>query len=100
MHSSDSLLKTALIDGVQIASIDSTIIGNLLLDQASIVSVREQALIIGIRNEAGQIYRLIGADRLASYLNAVEELVDLELVDELQDAHSAKDGYDSIFRLG
>ncbi len=90
-------MKTALIERVQIAKIDSAIIGNLLLEQASVAEVRREALIIGIRNEAGEIYRIIGADRLASYTNAVEELADLELVDELQDAHSARDGYDSIF---
>lgn len=93
-------MKTALIDGVRVAKIDSTIIGNLLLDHASVAEVRQETLLIGIRNEAGEIYRIIGADKLASYLNAVEELVDLELVDELQDAKSARDGYDSIFSAG
>lgn len=92
-------MKTALIDGVQIAQIDSTIIGNLLLDHTTIGEVRKETLVIAIRNEAGEIYRLIGADKLGSYMNAVEELVDLEMIDELQDAKSAKDGYDSIFSL-
>ncbi len=99
LHLPESPLKTALIEHVQIAKIDSTIIGNLLLDHTSAAEVRQEALVIGIRNEAGEIYRIIGADRLASYTNAVEELADLELVDELQDAHSAQDGYDSIFRI-
>lgn len=98
VSSSDSLLKTALIEGVRTASIDSTIIGNLLLDHASADEVRRETLLIGIRNEAGDIYRIIGADKLASYLNAVEELADLELVDELLEAQSANEGYDSIFR--
>ncbi len=97
IHLPESLLKTALIAGVRVAKIDSTIIGNLLLDHASAAEVRQETLVIGIRNEAGEIYRIIGADKLASYMNAVEELADLELVDELQDARSAKDGYDSIF---
>jgi len=98
VSSPESLLKTALIDGVSIASIDSTIIGNLLLDHVGADEVRRQTLVIGIRNEAGEIYRIIGADKLASYMNAVEELTDLELVDELLDASTAPDGYDSIFR--
>ncbi|OGT00940.1 MAG: hypothetical protein A3K04_04795 [Gallionellales bacterium RBG_16_56_9] len=91
-------MKTALIERIQTAGIDSAIIGNLLLEQASEAEVRRAALIIGIRNEDGEIYRIIGADRLASYSNAVEELADLQLVDELSDANSARDGYDSIFR--
>jgi hypothetical protein len=30
-------------------------------------------------------------------MNAVEELIDLGLVDELQDTEEPKDGYDAIF---
>ncbi|MEO7031497.1 MAG: hypothetical protein ABI351_07275 [Herbaspirillum sp.] len=92
-------MKTALIDGVKAAQIDITIIGNLLLDHTTAGEVRKETLIIGIRNEAGDIYRIIGADKLGSYMNAVEELADLEMVDELQNATSAVDGYDSIFVL-
>ena len=92
-------MKTALIDGVPIAQIDSTIIGNLLLDHTTVGEVRKETLIIGIRNETGDIYRIIGADKLGSYTNAVEELIDLEMVDELHAAPRAVDGYDSIFTL-
>ena len=37
-------------------------------------------MLIGVRNEAGEIYRLIGAAKLNSFMNAVEELIDLGLV--------------------
>jgi len=91
-------LKTTLLDGMTPAKFDKHIIGNLLLNLSSPDEVRQEKMLIGIRNEEGDIYRLIGATKLKSYTNAVEELEDLELVDELQDAEGPQDGYDAIFR--
>jgi hypothetical protein len=90
-------LKTALLEGKKPAKFDKHIIGNLLLDVASADEVRQEEMLIGVRNEAGDIYRLIGASKLNSFMNAVEELFDLGLVDELQDTEEPKDGCDAIF---
>lgn len=79
------------------AHFDKHIIGNILLDQATEEEVRQHKMLIGVRNEAGEIYRLIGAAKLNSFMNAVEELIDLGLVDELQDTEELKDGCDAIF---
>ena len=49
-----------------------------------------------MRNEEGEIFRLIGATKPNSYMNAVEELEDLGLVDELKGMDNT-DGYDAIF---
>ena len=78
-------MKTSLIEGKKPAHFDKHIIGNLLLDVAPLDEVKEEPMIIGVRNEAGEIYRLIGATKLNSFMNATEELLDLGLVDELQD---------------
>ncbi len=96
----EHIVKTALIAGKAIAKIDKHIIGNLLLDHASVEEVRDEQMIIGIRNEAGEIYRLIGAAKLNSYMNAMEELLDLEMVDELEDLEEPRDGCDAIFSEG
>lgn len=90
-------MKTALLDGKTPANFDKNIIGNLLLDVASAAEVRQEKMLIGVRNEAGDIYRLIGATKVNSFNNAVEELDDLGLVDELKDADAPNDGYDAIF---
>ena len=90
-------MKTALIDGKQIAKFDKNIIGNLLLNDSTPDNVREEKMIVGIRNEAGEIYRIIGATKLNSYMNAVEELFDLGLTDELQFVDGTQSGCDSIF---
>jgi hypothetical protein len=59
--------------------------------------VRQEKMIIGVRNEDGEIYRLIGATKINSFMNAVEELFDLGLVDELQNTETPQDGCDAIF---
>jgi len=90
-------VKTSLIDGKKPAHFDKHIIGNILLDVAPLDEVKEEAMLIGLRNEAGEIYRLIGATKLNSYMNAVEELLDLGLVDELEDTEDQEEGCDAIF---
>jgi hypothetical protein len=90
-------LKTTLLEGMKPAHFDKHIIGNILLDQASEEEVRQNKMLIGVRNEAGEIYRLIGAAKLNNFMNAVEELIDLGLVDELQDTEELRDGCDAIF---
>ena len=90
-------MKTSLIDGVTPAKFDKHIIGNLLLNVATPDEVRKEALIVGVRNEDGEIYRLIGATKHNSFMNAIEELFDLGLVDELQDTDEPVEGCDAIF---
>ena len=90
-------MKTTLLEGKKPAHFDKHIIGNILLDVATEEEVRQHKMLIGVRNEAGEIYRLIGAAKLNSFMNAVEELIDLGLVDELQDTEELKDGCDAIF---
>jgi len=90
-------LKTTLLDGKKPAKFDKHIIGNLLMDQVTPEQVRQEKLLIGVRNEDGEIYRLIGATRHNSFMNAIEELFDLDLVDELQDTDATVEGCDAIF---
>ncbi len=94
------MLKTTLLDGIKPAKFDKQITGNLLLENTSAELVRKEKLLIGIRNEDGDIYRLIGATKHNSFTNAVEELEDLELVDELGDVEGTVEGCDAIFGEG
>ena len=90
-------MKTALLEGKKPAHFDKHIIGNLLLNVATPDEVRREDMLIGVRNEDGEIYRLIGATKLNSFMNAVEELFDLGLVDELEDTEEIREGCDAIF---
>ncbi len=93
-------MKTALIDGVTPAKIDKQIMGNLLLDISTADDVRQEKMLIGVRNEAGATYGLIGAAKANSYTNAVEELEDLGMVDELKETDGTQEGCDAIFSEG
>ncbi len=90
-------MKTSLIEGKKPAHFDKHIIGNILLDVAPLEEVKQEAMLIGVRNEAGEIYRLIGATKLNSFMNASEELLDMGLIDELEDREEQKEGCDAIF---
>ncbi|MBX9722855.1 MAG: hypothetical protein K2X81_15750 [Candidatus Obscuribacterales bacterium] len=90
-------MKTALIPGKAIAAIDQQIMGNILLTQVSADIVKQEKMLIGIRNESGDIYRLIGATKVNNYMNAIEELFDLALVDELNGVEGTLEGCDAIF---
>lgn len=90
-------MNTALLEGKKPAHFDKHIIGNLLLDVAPAAEVRDEPMVIGVRNEDGDIYRVIGAATLNSFMNAVEELFDLGLSDELENTEEQKDGCDAIF---
>ena len=90
-------MKTSLIDGLKPAHFDKHIIGNILLDVAPLDEVQQEPMLIGVRNEDGEIYRLIGATKLNSFMNAVEELFDLGLSDELEETEEPKEGCDAIF---
>ncbi|WP_338847195.1 hypothetical protein V8J88_00565 [Massilia sp. W12] len=90
-------LKTALIEGRQVPRFDRDITNNLLMEHTSLAEVRDEKMIIGIRNDSGEIYRLIGSMHLKNYMNAVEELFDMEMADELQDVEGQRHGCDAIF---
>ncbi|TFW26278.1 hypothetical protein E4L96_04555 [Massilia arenosa] len=93
-------MKTVLLEGKKPAKYDRQIVANILLDAAPEAEVRQEKMLIGLRNEAGEIYRLIGAARPNNFMNAVEELTDIGLEDELSDADGPQDGYDAIFSAG
>ncbi|AMO98930.1 hypothetical protein CAter282_1029 [Collimonas arenae] len=72
---------------------------NLLVTTVELNIVRQEEMLIGIRNAKQEIYRVIGASSSKQYNNASEELEDLGLNNELEEADRAKNGYDAIFGL-
>jgi hypothetical protein len=91
-------VKTTLLEGKKAPKFDKHIIGNLLLTVATPDETRLEKMLIGVRNDAGEIYRLIGATKINSFMNAVEELIDLGLINELEDTEGTLEGCDAIFR--
>jgi hypothetical protein len=92
-------LKTALIGDKDIPEFDHDIMANLLITSTELNVVRQEQILLGIRNAKQEIYRVIGASSSKQFNNAAEELEDLGLSNELEEADRAKNGYDAIFGL-
>ncbi|WP_061532517.1 hypothetical protein [Collimonas arenae] len=92
-------MKTALIGEKDVPEFDHDIMTNLLVTTVELNIVRQEEMLIGIRNAKQEIYRVIGASSSKQYNNASEELEDLGLNNELEEADRAKNGYDAIFGL-
>ncbi|MFC5475919.1 hypothetical protein [Paraherbaspirillum soli] len=72
---------------------------NLLVTIVELNVVRQDEILIAIRNAKQEIYRVIGASNAKQFQNAVEELEDLGLTNELEETDRAANGYDAIFSL-
>ncbi|WP_211452143.1 hypothetical protein [Collimonas antrihumi] len=92
-------MKTALIGDKDIPEFDHDIMTNLLIKTVELNVVRQEQILLGIRNAKQEIYRVIGASSSKQFINASEELEDLGLSNELDEVDRAKNGYDAIFGL-
>ena len=52
---------------------------------------------IGIRNEAGAIYRTVQTSGLGDFMGCIGALLGLGLTDELADSAGTREGMDAIF---
>ncbi|MEB0012593.1 hypothetical protein QN379_18200 [Glaciimonas sp. Gout2] len=90
-------MKTTLIATQQIGKFDAEILNKLKPHSLEISAVRKERMIIGIRNEQGEIYRVIGVTGLTLFMDAIYQLVELNMIDELEALDHPQDGYDAIF---
>ena len=90
-------VKTTTIGNLERGTFDSQIMGNLLITTVDLETIKKEEKLIAIRNEDGEIYRIIGTTGANKYTNAIEELIDLGLEDELE-GKQPKDGFQAIFR--
>ena len=82
---------------MEIAEFDTAILNKLHPQIADMRAVRKERMIIGFRNEQCDIYRLIGVSDVGLFLNAINKMAGLNLIDELEFLNYAKDGCDVIF---
>lgn len=91
------MMVTTLFAGTIAADFDSEITVKFSLCPGTIRDVRDERMQIGIRNEKGEIYRVIGITGLGEFLEMVGHLNAIGLVDELNSATRAQQGFDAIF---
>lgn len=88
-------MQTNLVPGNAARANDTTIL-SVINKQAR--DDGGNTMVIGIRNEAGEIYRIVEAVGLGEFMGLVSVLSDkLKLTDELMEFTAMKEGCDAIF---
>ena len=90
-------IHTVRLQGVTPASFDADIVAAISLAHARGGSGTTS--VIGIRNAAGKVYRLVHAVGVAESLAVADRLERLGLVDDPNDFDKAREGCDSIFAV-
>lgn len=90
------MVKTTLIDGKQAATFDTTLFIAIDLIPAEPHIVWTESLLIGIRNEFGEIYRVIGVTGMSSFVDLAAKLHALGYRDEAVSADEADQGLDAV----
>jgi hypothetical protein len=89
--------KTALVSGVGTSSFDSGLVIKMRLRSAALRIARQMPLLIAIRNEQGEIYRVIGTSGSGEFFKLMALLDALDFFDELSDPDLPGGGYHAIF---
>ena len=88
-------MTTKLIKGVEPLAMDHQILA--AIEENTHPDLGGNAMSIGVRNAAGQIYRTVKVSGLANFMGVVGALQGLDLVDELEHETTMRDGCDAIF---
>ncbi len=74
--------------------------GDLLaaLEKSTARSLGGKRMLIGVRNDAGEIYRTVKADGVDGFLAAVSIFENFGMVNELQSLTGVQDGFNAIFQ--
>jgi hypothetical protein len=93
----ETVFVTHCVKGTDVAEYDSEITEKFEMRPGSARDVRNARMQVGLRNSSGVIYRDVGITGLSEFLNLVQHLQDIGLVDELAAASGSRGGYDAIF---
>jgi hypothetical protein len=89
------MVKTTLIESAQPAEFDAVLLRTVDLTSATPESVWSESMLIGIRNEYGDVYRAIGVTGLANFVHVLEKLHGLGCACEVPDSDETKQGFDA-----
>jgi hypothetical protein len=86
-----------VFDGKEIAEYDEEITSRFRMRAGSAKAVQSERMQVGLRNSNGHIYRAIGVTGMTAFLEVVQHLADIGLVDELKHESDPRHGFDAIF---
>lgn len=75
-------MQTVHLKGKQLAAFDTELSVLFDLQRGTERSIGRQKLCIGIRNESGELYRLIGTSNMSEFFMTLDRLQALGFVDE------------------
>jgi hypothetical protein len=91
----EDTMKTSLITGKEISELDASLIRalNSPLDPQH---VWNESLLIGIRNEHNEIYRVIGVTGMSRFIEVMRKLQALGYTEEDPNVYEEEQGFDAI----
>lgn len=90
-------MKTALIEGKLPAEFDTTLLNTAELIPDTPERVWSESLLIGIRNEYGDTYRVIGVTGVTDLVHLLEKLHGLGCMRERPNCAETAQGFDAVF---
>lgn len=89
-------MKTAVIKGTAPGAFDQVLLSSLKMTDAPDWSVRNETYLLGMLNERGEIYRLVGVEDLRNFVTMLNKLRSLRYTAEIADGNDAEQGFDTI----
>jgi hypothetical protein len=89
-------MKTAVIEGTAPSGCDVRLLNSMGLRQAEAHAVWRETILLGIRNEYGEVYRAIGISERAVFLEAMSQLRSLGFTYEVTNPKEAQQRFDAI----
>jgi hypothetical protein len=90
------IMKTAVIKGTVPGAFDQALLASLKMTDTPDWSVRNETYLLGMLNERGEIYRLVGVEDLRSFVTMLNKLRSLRYTTEIADGDDAEHGFDTI----
>jgi len=89
-------VNTTLIEGKALAEFDAIVLNTFGLIPQTPQAASAERLLLGIRNEHGDVYRVVRISGLNNFLDVIGKLRDLGFIAELAEAYGDKEGFDAI----
>lgn len=92
-------MKTSLMKGRQVSKFDRNLLHSIDLDPQTMQNVWNENMLIGIRDEHGDIYRAIGVTGMTTFIEAITKLNNLGYTYEIATPADSAQGFHAIVSL-
>lgn len=89
-------MKTAVVEGAELGAFDKYLMSAMEMVDTPDWTVRNERYLLGMLNEKGEIYRLMGVADLRNFVSVLNKLRALRYTDQIADGGDAEEGFDTI----